>query len=454
MRRIWFVLPLLAVAGLACGDEAPTAPVDETPLDTASFQIPAEATAWLQNVIVPFDGPHLTLPHDDLQFLRDLVGDARIVSLGENTHGTRDFFEMKARILRFLVEEMDFDAFAIEATLPEAFRLDDYVRTGVGEPAELLSGLYFWTWNTQSVLEMIEWMREHNEAGGEVGFYGFDMQFPGMGVHNVVEYVRAVDPDAVPAALERVGCMAALANGPNGQSPSPGYREQTAEYRSDCRASLEAMRRDLLDNQAAYEAVSGPEAFARTLRSLRVSVQYDLMISGDQGRDESMAENTVWLADHLGPDSKIVVWAHNYHVSTLPNAQGSFMRTAFGDAMIIMAFTHERGGFTAVRQNGSSYLGLQSHSLDEVRPFSYEHYLSSVDAPRYFLDMRGLDLSVSATSWLAGPRASRAIGCCYDPGNRLGYWSEYRLPDIYDVLIHFKSTRATAVLPTNPPRVF
>ena len=73
------------------------------------------------------------------------------MSLGENTHGTRDFFEMKARILRFLVEEMGFDAFAIEATWPESNRLDAYVRTGEGDPAELLSGLYFWTWNTESV---------------------------------------------------------------------------------------------------------------------------------------------------------------------------------------------------------------------------------------------------------------------------------------------------------------
>jgi len=80
---------------------------------------------------------------DDLEPLRSLVGDARIVSLGEATHGTREFFLMKHRILRFLVERMGFTAFAIEATWPEANRLDRYVRTGDGDPAVLLSGLYF-----------------------------------------------------------------------------------------------------------------------------------------------------------------------------------------------------------------------------------------------------------------------------------------------------------------------
>lgn len=450
MRRMGFALPW-AVALVACGDGV-TSPEQQP--DTTLPAIPAEATAWLQGVARPFDGSHLSLPHDDLEFLRDVVGDARIVSLGENTHGTRDFFEMKARILRFLVEEMGFDAFAIEATMPEAFRLDDYVRTGVGDPAELLAGLYFWTWNTESLLEMIQWMRAHNEAGGEVGFYGFDMQFPGMGLHNVIEYLRDVDADAVAVALDRVACLADYANGPDGRTPSPGYRDQTAAFRSACRTSLDAVRDDLLANQAAYEAASSAQAFARALQSLRVSVQFDLMVSGEQLRDESMAENTIWLADHLGPDAKIVLWAHNFHVSTIPGAQGSFMRTAFGDDMVIIAFTHEEGTFTAVRQSGSSYLGLQSHVLDRVRAFSYEHYLGSVDMPHYVVDMRGLDLSPSAASWLAGPRSSRHIGCCYDRGRPGSYWNGYQLPQIYDVLIHFRSTRGTTVLSTSPPPEF
>ena len=89
---------------------------------------------WLEANVQPFAGAHLSLPHGDIEFLREIVGDARIVSLGEGTHGTRDFFEMKARILRFLVEEMGFNTFAIEATWPESRRIDHYVRTGEGDP--------------------------------------------------------------------------------------------------------------------------------------------------------------------------------------------------------------------------------------------------------------------------------------------------------------------------------
>jgi len=97
----------------------PTPPPAPEP-DPGPGPVPPEIAAWVEVNALPFDGAHLSLPHTDIEFLRDLVGDARIVALGENTHGTRDFFEMKARILRFLVEEMGFNTFAIEATWPAA----------------------------------------------------------------------------------------------------------------------------------------------------------------------------------------------------------------------------------------------------------------------------------------------------------------------------------------------
>ena len=125
----------------------------------------AGASAWLRGAAVPFDRVDPADTSTTSSRCAELVGDARIVSLGEATHGTREFFQMKHRILRFLVERMGFTAFAIEATWPEANRIDHYVRTGEGDPAVLLSGLYFWTWNTDEVLQMIQWMRQLQRVG-------------------------------------------------------------------------------------------------------------------------------------------------------------------------------------------------------------------------------------------------------------------------------------------------
>lgn len=445
-------LATVLLACAACGGDT-TEPVVEPP-DPEPPPIPAEATAWIESNAVPFDGSHLSLPHDDIGFLRNLVGDARIVSLGENTHGTRDFFEMKARILRFLVEEMAFDAFAIEATWPEANRLDTYVRTGQGNPAELLSGLYFWTWNTESVLEMIEWIRAHNEAGGDVGFYGFDMQSPGMALHNVLEYFNDVDPDRTDSIAARVECLNRYANDPSGRTPDPNYRSQTADYRTSCGAALAEVYDLLLEKQSDYEAIAGENAFAIGLQSMRVAIQYHLMIAEEQGRDQSMAENTVWLQRQLGPDARLVLWAHNFHVSTQPNAQGWFLRQAYGDAMVVFGFTHELGTFTGVRQRGSSYLGLDQMVLDDVQPLSHEHYLSSASAPRFFLDLRNRDIGAAGTAWLSSPRNFRTIGCCYNPDTPTRYWNRLPVAEWFDVLIHYEITRPTTVLEFQYPNSF
>jgi erythromycin esterase-like protein len=132
----------------------------------------------------------------DMQPLKKIVGDARIVALGEATHGTREFFQLKHRMLEFLATEMGFTIFSIEANMPEAYRLNDYVLNGAGDPKQLLKGMYFWTWDTEEVLSMILWMREFNKSGkGRVEFTGFDMQTPTVALEIVRDFVSKNDPD-------------------------------------------------------------------------------------------------------------------------------------------------------------------------------------------------------------------------------------------------------------------
>ena len=435
---------------LACGEET-TAPPSEAPPPP---EIPAEATAWLNANLIPFDGSDPSLPMADLAFLNDLVGDASVVALGENTHGTRDFFEMKARIVRYLVEEMDFAGFAIEATWPEANRLDRYVREGVGDPHELLSGLYFWTWNTESVLEMIEWMRQHNQNGGDVGFYGFDMQYPGMALHNVLDFVAGVDPAALADFTALLQCLNDFANDPSGRFPQPGYDAQSPAYHTACGASLEEARLHLLVSRSAYEAAAGEEEFARALQSLRVARQYHEVAVQHGTRDEYMAENTLWLQERLGGSGRLVLWAHNFHVSALSGAQGSFLRGELGDDLLIVGFSHVNGSFTGVRQQGSRFFGTTTLALDAPRSLSYEHYLSTGFSPSFALDLRRRDPADPGGAWLAGPRAFRSIGCCYDPDQPARYWASQPVPQYYDVLIHFDVTRPTTLLPFTPPAGF
>src|SRR5262245_46534821 len=133
---------------------------------------------------------------EDLQPLKKVIGDARIVSLGESTHGSREIFQMKHRLLEFLVAEMGFTIFSIEANMPEAWRLNDYVLRGEGDPKRLIAGMSFWTWNTREVGEMVDWMRQFNASGrGRAEFTGFDMQTPDVAMEVVLRFLKRGDAE-------------------------------------------------------------------------------------------------------------------------------------------------------------------------------------------------------------------------------------------------------------------
>ena len=158
---------------------------------------------WIKSQAVPLKTVAAGNGFADMAPLKKMIGDARIVALGEATHGTREFFQLKHRMLEFLATEMGFTIFSIEANMPEAYRINDYVLTGAGDPAELLRGMYFWTWDTEEVLELIRWMRRYNEAGkGKLEFTGFDMQTPTVAMRIVQDFVAAREPGYAATIVE------------------------------------------------------------------------------------------------------------------------------------------------------------------------------------------------------------------------------------------------------------
>lgn len=157
---------------------------------------------WLKQHAVPIQTVEAGHGFADLQPLDKVVGDARIVELGEATHGTREFFQLKHRLIEFLASQKGFTIFSIEANMPEAYRLNDFVLNGTGDPKQLLKGMYFWTWNTEEVLDMILWMREYNKSGkGRIEFTGFDMQTPAASMETVRKFVLSMDRPYYDATL-------------------------------------------------------------------------------------------------------------------------------------------------------------------------------------------------------------------------------------------------------------
>lgn len=203
---ILIALPLLGL--VAAGpriQDATTAPPPAVELNEQEQAV----VDWLKEAATPLETAEAGNGLEDMQPIRELVGEARLVSLGESTHGTREIFQMKHRMLEFLVTEMGFTLFGIEASMPDCIAINEYVLTGQGNVRSAVAGQGFWTWNTDEVVEMVEWMRAYNADPANAGkpklkFYGYDMQNPGSAVATTLKFLEKVDLEAAKAFAPRI----------------------------------------------------------------------------------------------------------------------------------------------------------------------------------------------------------------------------------------------------------
>ena len=382
----------------------------------------------------------------DLQPLKKVVGTARLVGMGEATHGTHEFFTMKDRVFRFLVEEMGFTGFAIEATMPEAFAVDTYVRTGRGDPAVLLSHLYFWTWNTSEVADLIQWMRAYNRdkpADKQVGFYGFDMQYPGVAIDSVVSYTTRVAPGLAFEIAQDYACLNDYRNDTRGRSPQ-NYSSAPPDVLVNCGAAVVQAHERLVARRNVLEPVSSAADYALALQMARVVVQWEATKRNQMSRDAAMAENADWLLrNRAGPNGKLFLWAHNFHISRGPqgNTMGAYLARTFREAYVPIGFTFGSGDFTAV-VNGS----VSSTSAPEPSIGSYEEVFQYAKKRNFLVAMAELPTGDLA-AWFAGPKRMRTIGSVYNPAQPESfYYTAYPRAE-FDALIYVHSTTASRRLP-------
>ena len=401
-----------------------------------------EQLAWIRESALPLDTDDPSAPHDDLAPLRELVGDARIVALGEGTHGTREFFRMKHRITEFLASEMGFTVFAIEANMPEARRVNDYVLRGEGDPKEALAGLYFWTWNTEEVLAMIEWMREFNAEGkGRIEFWGFDLQYPQVAMEDIESFVEAAEPEYLDSLREefgRVGDVSLAAR---------TTRDRDAEFYAPWHEPATRVLEHLQGNRERYLESFDVMTVDWAIQNARVVRQgADMWMEDGRSRDESMADNVDWMLAHTPPGTKVVLWAHNGHVNRDPTygPMGSVLSERHGDDMSVLGFAFHEGEYTAVGHDGLGTYGTSSSEAGSV-----EWALHESGMARFILDLRSASADSPRSGWLAGTLDFRSIGAvaveyAFHPGV---------VTDMFDALIFFEESHPSRSLPRmgSPP---
>jgi erythromycin esterase len=389
-----------------------------------------EQINWLKNNVDTFQTADPVEKNDGLSFLKKMVGDAKIVSLGEGTHGTHEFLTMKHRIIKYLVEKMGFTVFAIEANMPEARNVNKYVLNGIGNPKDVLAGLYFWTWNTQEVLDMLKWMRDYNSSKkGRIEFWGFDMQFPNVAIQNTLDFLQKYDTTYYAEAKDKYQKITAFNDEIRKMNSNPGniLFEPYLGYSNE-------VYNHILKNFDKNNSIATKDSIDWYIQNSRIVVQsLEARMQKQQSRDESMAINVQWIINHMPPNTKIILWAHNGHISkreTNWQPMGTYLNKVYGNDMVIMGFGFNKGEYTAVGQKG---LGIYSTSISE--PGSVEWMLHSLNYPRLFLDLRKIKNSPLSTLFNKELvfRSIGAMAMDYAFYNTI-------ITDEFDILVYFENT--------------
>ena len=265
----------------------------------------------------------------DLDVLLDRIGDARFVLLGEASHGTHDFYRIRAELTKRLIREKGFTAIACEADWPDSYRVNRYIR-GHGADRDATDALGDfkrfpqWMWRNADILDLVGWLREHNDGTrNKVGFYGLDVYSLHASMQAVLAYLEKRDPNAARAARERYACFDRFGEEPQlyGRAAAVGIAEDCQREVIDQVMELQKKRRDLVQRDGVLAEDEQFEAEQNARVVARAEEYYRSMYLGSVNtwnlRDTHMMDTLDALAAHLGRSgepAKIVVWAHNSHV--------------------------------------------------------------------------------------------------------------------------------------------
>lgn len=397
----------------------------------------------------------------DLNPLMARIGSARIVLLGEATHGTSEFYRMRERITRELIIEKGFRFVAIEADWPDAARVDHYVRHFQFPPSEWTAFARFptWMWRNTEVRDFVSWLRKHNgtvQKNDRVAFHGLDLYSLYDSIRSVLNYLDEVDPESARVARERYGCLTPWQRDP----ATYGHAALTGSYPT-CETDVARALTDLLAKRRVYAEHDG-ERFLDAEQNARLVANaeryYRIMYYGSRAswnlRDGHMFDTLKNMLAFHGSDSKAVVWAHNSHVGNAGATEmaargeyniGQLCRKEFGEKAYLVGFGTHSGTVAAASEWDGA---MEIKSVRPSLPNSYEQLCHATGHARFMLGLRGGG-DLCGPAGLGKERLERAIGVIYRPETEMAsHYFRANLPRQFDEYVWFDNTSAVTPLDT------
>jgi erythromycin esterase len=404
---------------------------------------------WIAEHAIPLKTVQAGSGFDDLKPLKEVVGDSRIVSLGEPTHGNREVFQLKHRMIEYLVTEMGFNIFALECPFGEANDINRYIVDGIGDPKKALAGIYFYTWDTEEVLALIEWMRAYNadpKNEKKVKFYGFDIQDPERAARVMLNYLKKVDPELWQSVKPKLAILEVQFSDPIGMGRRPFIPE---EYDQASLLEIKRVINAFHQNKEQYTSATSKREWVWAKQHARqVEIWIEANINDGENyldmRETGQAENIKWSLDFEGTASKAIVWAHNCHVSNSApegqaNQQGFYLRKMYGDQLKIFGLFFNQGGFKAIDVEMPSK-GFYNFSVGNAPPGTLEHALASAQHALAVVDMHQLPKNGPIREWFYSKRPTRHSGGGYNENKPDDYFWSYIPAEAYDVLVYLDIT--------------
>jgi protein-L-isoaspartate(D-aspartate) O-methyltransferase len=429
--------------------------------ETASVVSARKSAASLSELIYESSEHFAAIGHVNLEGLLERIGESRLVLLGEASHGTAEFYDMRARITRELIEKKGFNVIAVEADWPDAAHINHFIHGTSPDPLLVsapFSRFPTWMWANHSVLEFTHWLKANNEQiaapENKVGFYGLDLYSLSSSIEAVLNYLETIDPQTAEVARVRYGCLTPWTSDP----ALYGQATMTRRYRA-CEKDVIAALQDLLKRRVDYSKADGQRYFDAEQNARLVTnaeryyrtMYYAANNSWNQ-RDQHMFETLQAVLAFRGAESKAVIWEHNSHIgdarATEMSARGEFnigqlIRQEYGDAAYLIGFGTDHGTVAAASEWGGP---MEVKRVQPSHIDSYERVCHEVRTDNFLLPLRKPRQNITRQRLLL-ERLERAIGVIYRPDTELqSHYFYASLPRQFDEYVWFDETRAVEPL--------
>lgn len=394
----------------------------------------------------------------DFTALLQRIGEARVVLIGEASHGTSEFYRLRAAITRRLIEEKHFTIIAAEADWPDAARIDHYVRHREAEASEWVAFSRFptWMWRNTDMRAFVDWLHDRNkplDMSERTGFYGLDLYSLYNSVRAVIDYLEDVDPDLAEVARWRYGCLS-----PWEADPAAYGAAALSRKFQGCERDVAKVLTELYEKRRQYAEKDGVrflDAAQNATLVANAERYYRTMYYGSRSswnlRDTHMFETLKRVMQAHGEDAKAVVWAHNSHIgdamATEMSARGEhnigqLCREAFGEGSCHIGFGTDHGTVAAASDWDAP---MQVMNVRPAHAQSYERLFHQAGQPGIILPLSN-NTNLEVVGELTQPRLERAIGVIYRPETELAsHYFEAELPRQFDEYIFVD--RSSAVTP-------